>query len=105
MAQLDMEVKKDIRIPLMNPRQKKITYTEVSKNLLRHLAKGEEVIYRNLTLRKEGDKLKVRGRLEAGEILEYVYKLEKGDMWGLSKQQIKRILSFQETPMFKTIIR
>ncbi len=89
----------------MSSPTKRITYTEVSKNLLKHLAKGEEVVYRNLTLRKEGDKLRVKGKLESGEYLEYVYKLEKGDMWGLSRPQIKRILSFEESPLFKTIIR
>ncbi len=84
---------------------KRQVYDRLTKNLFKHLARGDEVQYLNLLIRKDGDRIVVRGRLEGGEEVELFYRAEKGDMYGLSKEQMKRIVAFKEKPLFRTHIR
>ena len=84
---------------------KRQVYDRLTKNLFKHLAKGEEVQYMNLLIRKEGDRIVVKGRLESGEEVELFYRAERGHMFGLSKEQLKRIVTFKEKPLFRTHIR
>ena len=84
---------------------KRPVYDRLTKNLFKHLSRGEEVRYLNMTLRKDGDKIVLKGKLEDGGEVELFFKVEKGSLYGLSKEQLKRIVTFKEKPLFRTHIR
>ena len=54
-------------------------------------------------LKKKGDNIVLRYTVEGQEV-ELFFRAEKGDTYGLSKDQLKRIVTFQEKPAFKTFI-
>ncbi len=83
----------------------KNSYDKLTKNLFKHLSKGEEVVFGNFTLLKEGEKLRLKGRTEKGEEVELFFNLEKGRSFGLSKDQLKRIVAFKEKPAFSARTR
>lgn len=84
---------------------KRPVYDRLTKNLFKHLSRGEEVTYLNITLRKDGDRIILKGKLEEGGEVELFFRAEKGDLYGLSKEQLKRIVTFKEKPLFRTNIR
>lgn len=84
---------------------KKCVYDRLTKNLFKHLSKGEEVFFQNMVLRRDGDRIVVKGRINEVEEVELFYKLEKGSLYGMSKEQLKRIVAFKEKPLFRTHIK
>lgn len=80
-------------------------YTAVTQNMLRHLARGEEVEYRSLRVKAVDDKLVVRGVLPDGREMELHYRLRRGKDAGFSKEQLKKIFAWQEKPMYSVRIR
>ncbi len=83
----------------------KKVYDRLTKNLIKRLSRGEEVLLGNITLKREGERLILKGRIEEGEEVELFFRLEKGGDYGLSKAQLKRIISMQEKPIFRAHIR
>lgn len=81
-----------------------IPYTAVTKNLLKQLARGERVGYRHLELWKEGEKLILRGKTDQGEV-ELHFMAERGETFGLSIGQIRRIVALEEKPLYRTTLR
>ncbi len=80
-------------------------YTALTQNMLRHLARGEEVEYRTLRVKAVDDKLIVRGVLPDGREMELHYRLRPGKEAGFSKEQLKNILAFREKPLFRINVR
>lgn len=76
-----------------------VYYTQFTKNMVKHLKKGEEVSFNALRVKIVEDKLIVTLKRENQEI-ELFYRLEKGNYFGLSKEQLKDIFSQKEKPIF-----
>ena len=87
---------------MKNPSPK--AYSAVTKNLLKQLARGERVRYNQFELWKDGEKLLLRGELDQGE-MELHFRAEGGDTFGLSMDQVKKIVTFREKPLFQTTVR
>ena len=79
-------------------------YSAVTKNLLKQLARGQRVRYNRFELWKDGEKLLLRGEVDQGEV-EFHFRAESGDTFGLSMDQIKRIVTLREKPLFQTTVR
>jgi|GEM_PF-3137267 len=79
-------------------------YSAVTKNLLKQLARGETLQYNQFELRRDGEKLILRGEVDRGEV-ELHFRLQSGETFGLSLDQIKRIVGLQEKPLFQTTVR
>ena len=76
-------------------------YTQLTKNMVKHLKKGEEVSLNALRVKIVEDKLVVTLKRDDQE-MELFYRLEKGDYFGLSKEQLKDIFAQREKPIFTT---
>jgi hypothetical protein len=85
--------------------KKKINaFDRLRGSLIQQLSKGKEVLFKNTFLiKKKGDSIVLRYKVEGQEV-ELFFKAEKGDTFGLSKEQLRRIVALQEKPAFKTFI-
>lgn len=81
------------------------SYTALTQNMFRHLARGEEVQYLNFQVKSVEEKLVVRGQLKDGREVELHFKRRPGKDAGFSKEQFKNIFAFREKPMFSINIR
>lgn len=82
-----------------------VSFDRLRNSLIQQLSRGKEVLFKNAFLmKKKGDNIVLRYKVEGQEV-ELFFKAEKGDTYGLSKDQLKRIVAFQEKPAFKTFIR
>ena len=85
-------------------KKKMISFDRIRGSLIQQLSKGKEVVFKkSLILKKKGNNIVLRCMIEDQEV-ELFFKAEKGDNFGLSKEQLKRIVTFQEKPAFKTYI-
>ena len=85
-------------------KKKIISYDRLRASLIQHLSKGKEVLFKNaFLLKKKGDNIVLRYKVEGQEV-ELFFKAEKGDTYGLSKEQLQRIVALQEKPSFKTYV-
>ena len=76
-------------------------YTRLTQNMVKHLKKGEEVSFNGLLVKIVEDKLVVNFKRDKQET-ELFYRLESGNYFGLSKEQLKDIFSQKEKPIFST---
>ena len=84
--------------------KKIVSFDRLRSSLIQQLAKGKDVWFKNaFLLKKKGDNIVLRYTVEGQEV-ELFFKAEKGDTFGLSKGQLKRIVALQEKPAFKTFI-
>lgn len=79
-------------------------YDAITKNLLKQLAKGKEVMYGSFILNIREEKLIVTGD-EKGKKVEWHYKLKSGENSGLSLKQFRDIFAFREKPMFTVAVK
>lgn len=77
-------------------------YTQLTKNMVKHLKKGEEVSLNALLVKIKEDKLVLTIKQEGRE-MEAFYRLDKGDYFGLSKEQLRDIFSQKERPIFTAV--
>jgi hypothetical protein len=85
-------------------KNKLVPYDRLRSSLIQQLSRGKEVLFKNaFLLKKKGDNIVLRYKVEGQEV-ELFFRAEKGDTYGLSKDQLKRIVTFQEKPAFKTFI-
>jgi hypothetical protein len=81
------------------------SYTALTQNMFKHLARGEEVQYGTFRVKMVDDKIIVRGVLQDGREMELHYRLRQGKEAGFSKEQFKNIFAFREKPLFSINIR
>ncbi len=81
------------------------SYTALTQNMFKHLARGEEVQYGTFRVKTVDDKIVVRGVLQDGREMELHYRLRQGKEAGFSKEQFKNIFAFREKPLFSINIR
>ena len=81
------------------------SYTALTHNMFKHLARGEEVQYGAFQVKTVDDKIIVRGVLQDGREMEVPYRLRQGKEAGFSKEQFKNIFAFREKPLFSINIR
>jgi|GEM_PF-1487000 len=81
------------------------SYTALTQNMFKHLARGEEVLYGAFRVKTVDDKIIVRGVLQDGREMELHYRLRPGKEAGFSKDQFKNIFAFREKPLFSINIR
>lgn len=81
------------------------SYTALTQNMFRHLARGEEVQYGSFRVKTVEEKIVVCGVLKDGREMELHYRLRAGKDSGFSKDQFKNIFAFQEKPLFSINIR
>lgn len=81
------------------------SYTALTQNMFKHLARGEEVQYGAFRVKAVDDKIVVRGVLQDGREVELHYRLRQGREAGFSKDQFKNIFAFREKPLFSINIR
>ena len=81
------------------------SYTALTQNMFKHLARGEEVQYGAFRVKTVDDKIVVRGVLQDGREMELHYRLRQGKEAGFSKEQFKNIFAFREKPLFSINIR
>jgi len=81
------------------------TYTALTQNMFRHLARGEEVQYNAFQVKSVEDKLIVRGQYQDGREVEMHFRRRPGKDAGFSKEQFKNIFAFREKPLFHINIR
>lgn len=81
------------------------SYTALTQNMFKHLARGEEVQYKAFQVKTVDEKIIVRGTLQDGREVELHYRLRQGKEAGLSKEQFKNIFAFREKPLFTINIR
>lgn len=80
-------------------------YTALTGNMLKHLARGDSVTYNSsLTLKTDGDRLIVRGKIH-DKNMELHYRLDKGEDYGFSKEQFKSILASRAKPIFTVALK
>ncbi len=72
--------------------------------MLKQLAKGETVGYNHFSIRKEEGRMILRGEIDQGEV-ELHFNAAEGETFGLSMEQVKRIVTFQEKPVFRTSVK
>ena len=80
-------------------------YTDLTQNMFRHLARGEEVQYRAFQVKTTEDKVIVRGAYRDGHEVELHFRLRPGKDVGFSKKQFKNIFASREKPLFSINIR
>lgn len=80
-------------------------YTALTQNMFRHLARGEEVIYKAFQVKSVDDKLIVRGQYQDGREVEMHFRRKPGKDAGFSKEQFKNIFAFREKPIYHINIR
>ncbi len=80
------------------------SFDRLRSSLIQQLSRGKEVLFKNAFLLKKKDANIVLRYKADGQEVELFFKAEKGDTYGLSKDQLKRIVAFQEKPAFKTFI-
>ncbi len=78
-----------------------LNYTKLTKNMVKHLKKGEEVSLNALRVKIVEDKIIITIK-EGSRETELFYRLEKGDYFGFSRDQLKNIFSQREEPIFIT---
>ena len=81
------------------------SYTVLTQNMFKHLARGEEVQYGTFRVKTVDGKIIVRGVLQDGREMELHYRLRQGKEAGFSKEQFKNIFAFREKPLFSINIR
>ena len=81
------------------------SYTALTQNMFKHLARGEEVQYGAFRVKTVDNKIVVRGVLQDGREVELHYRLRQGKEAGFSKDQFKNIFAFREKPLFSINIR
>jgi hypothetical protein len=81
------------------------SYTALTQNMFKHLARGEEVQYGAFRVKTMDSKIIVRGVLQDGREMELHYRLRPGKEAGFSKEQFKNIFAFREKPLFSINIR
>lgn len=81
------------------------SYTALTQNMFKHLARGEEVQYGAFHVKTLDEKIIVRGVLQDGREMELHYRLRPGKEAGFSKEQFKNIFAFREKPLFSINIR
>ena len=81
------------------------SYTALTQNMFKHLARGEEVQYGAFRVKTVDNKIIVRGVLQDGREMELHYRLRQGKEAGFSKDQFKNIFAFREKPLFSINIR
>ena len=81
------------------------SYTALTQNMFKHLARGEEVQYGAFRVKTGDNKIIVRGVLQDGREMELHYRLRQGKEAGFSKDQFKNIFAFREKPLFSINIR
>ena len=81
------------------------SYTALTQNMFKHLARGEEVQYGAFRVKTVDGKIIVRGALQDGREMELHYRLRPGKEAGFSKEQFKNIFAFREKPLFSINIR
>jgi len=79
-------------------------YNAITKNLLRQLAKGNEVMYGPFILRVKEGKLIVIGDKD-DQKFEWHYKLKPGENSGFSLRQFKDIFALKEKPIFTVAMK
>lgn len=81
------------------------SYTALTQNMFRHLARGEEVQYHNFQVKSVEEKLVVRAKMQDGREMELHFKRRSGKDAGFSKEQFKNIFAFHEKPLYSINIR
>ena len=81
------------------------SYTALTQNMFKHLARGEGVQYGAFRVKTVDGKIIVRGVLQDGREMELHYRLRQGKEAGFSKEQFKNIFAFREKPLFSINIR
>src|SRR5437899_10786319 len=76
------------------------SYTVLTQNMFKHLARGEEVQYGAFRVKTIDRKTIVRGVVQDGREMELHYRLRQGKEAGFSKEQFKYIFAFREKPLF-----
>ena len=79
-------------------------YTEITKNLLKHLKKDKKVFYNSLLMKVEDNKLVISAKMEDQE-MELFYTLEEGGLSNLSIKKLKDMVSRKEKPDFTARVR
>src|SRR5215510_16437726 len=81
------------------------SYTALTQNMFKHLARREEVQYGAFRVKTVDNKIVVRGVMQDGREVEMHYRLRQGKEAGFSKDQFKNIFAFREKPLFSINIR
>jgi hypothetical protein len=72
--------------------------------MLKQLAKGEAIQYNQFSIRTEEGRIILRGEMDKGEV-ELHFNAVEGETFGLSMDQVKRVVTFRETPIFRTSVK
>src|SRR5438093_13008701 len=67
------------------------SYTALTQNMFKHLARGEEVQYGAFRVNTVDDTIVVRGVLQHGREMELQYRLPQGEAAGFCKEQFEEI--------------
>ena len=66
------------------------SYTALTQNMFKHLARGEEVQYGAFRVKTVDDKIIVRGVLQDGREMELHYRLRQGERGRFLKRAIQK---------------
>ena len=79
------------------------SYTALTQNMFKHLARGEEVQYGAFRVKTVDDKIVVRGVLQDGREMELHYRLRQGKEAGFSKDSLKIFLPSEKNHFLVSI--
>ncbi len=81
------------------------SYTALTKNFFRSLARGEPVVYLGFEVVATDEKIIVRGPGREGQDVEFHYRRKPGEFYGFSKDQLAAILASHEKPLYTIRLR